>query len=75
MMKFTTAAIKTFATLIPVLKRSVNEHGIVPFGATIDEDARALIVTLISNDLVTGGNLSINGVANSILSERWSLAA
>jgi hypothetical protein len=68
----TKTALTSLAVLIPVLKRSVNKNGVIPYGAKIDDNATEFIALLRkSNDISNAGDLSTSQVAHLLLSDSF----
>ncbi len=72
----TKTALKALSVLIPVLNRSVNGKGVIPFGAKIDDNAIEFIASLRkTNDIRNAGDLSSSQVARLLLSDSFLFEA
>ena len=65
-------ALNTLSTLLPVLRRDVNEFGVIPFGAKMSDDAAKLINLLVQlGDITNAGHESVKSIANALLREEY----
>lgn len=75
MITLTATALKALSVLLPVLRRSVNDFDVIPFGANVNDDASNLITVLRQNGHIANADTkSVNSIANALLADNWAMA-